>query len=147
MAWRTIPDRVTAATTVTTAIATTRAGNVIGGGDWAEYRIVPDCIRAWTSGESVAVRNPEATRPWQHVLEPLSGYPWLGARLLGGQGGLNGEAFNFGPDANDDLSVAQLIEVMAARWPKVRWHVPERRATQEHEAKLLKFQKPNFQIC
>ena len=121
-----------------TAIATTRAGNVIGGGDWAEHRIVPDCVRAWSRGESVAVRSPEATRPWQHVLEPLSGYLWLGARLLAGQRGLNGEAFNFGPDASVDLSVAQLIEAMAARWPQVRWHVPEPQHPQGHEATLLK---------
>jgi CDP-glucose 4,6-dehydratase len=121
-----------------TRIATTRAGNVIGGGDWAEHRIVPDCIRAWTNGESVAMRNPEATRPWQHVLEPVSGYMWLGARLLAGQHGLNGEAFNFGPDASVDLSVAQLIEAMAAHWPHARWHVPEPRAAQAHEATLLK---------
>jgi CDP-glucose 4,6-dehydratase len=121
-----------------TAVAIARAGNVIGGGDWAEHRIVPDCIRAWSSGTPVAVRRPEATRPWQHVLEPLSGYLWLGARLLAGQRGLNGEAFNFGPDASVDLSVEQLIEAMAARWPGVRWHVPEQRSPQAHEATLLK---------
>lgn len=121
-----------------TALAITRAGNVIGGGDWAEHRIVPDCVRSWSRGESVAVRSPAATRPWQHVLEPLSGYLWLGARLLCGQGGLNGEAFNFGPDASVDLSVAQLIEAMAARWPGVSWHVPPQPAGQGHEATLLK---------
>jgi CDP-glucose 4,6-dehydratase len=120
-----------------TRIATTRAGNVIGGGDWAADRIVPDCIRAWTRGESVLVRNPNATRPWQHVLEPLSGYLWLGAKLLGKQGRLNGEAFNFGPDASIDQTVAQLIDAMARRWPGVRWHVPEAIA-QHHEASLLK---------
>jgi CDP-glucose 4,6-dehydratase len=121
-----------------TSIATTRAGNVIGGGDWAEHRIVPDCMRAWSNGKSVAVRSPEATRPWQHVLEPLSGYLWLGARLLVGQLGLAGEAFNFGPDAGVDLSVAQLIGAMAARWPSVQWHVPEQPSPQAHEATLLK---------
>ncbi len=121
-----------------TTMATTRAGNVIGGGDWAENRIVPDCIRCWSRGESVAVRSPAATRPWQHVLEPLSGYLWLGARMLAGQGGLNGEAFNFGPDASVDLSVAQLLEAMAARWPGVSWHVPAQPLSQRHEATLLK---------
>jgi len=121
-----------------TTLAITRAGNVIGGGDWAEHRIVPDCIRAWSSAKSVAVRRPQATRPWQHVLEPVSGYLWLAARLLAGQPGLNGEAFNFGPDASVDLSVAELIEAMAARWPGASWHVPEPQSPQAHEATLLK---------
>jgi CDP-glucose 4,6-dehydratase len=121
-----------------TQVATTRAGNVVGGGDWAEGRIVPDCIKAWSTGQSVAVRSPQATRPWQHVLEPLSGYLWLGARLLAGQAGLNGEAFNFGPDANVNQTVAQLIDAMAVRWPGVRWHVPEGLAQSGREATLLK---------
>jgi CDP-glucose 4,6-dehydratase len=121
-----------------TRVVTTRAGNVIGGGDWADDRIVPDCIRAWTRGEPVEVRSPQATRPWQHVLEPLSGYLWLGAKLLGGQAGLNGEPFNFGPDANVNQTVAQLIDAMAKRWPGVRWHVPEGMAQRGHEATLLK---------
>jgi CDP-glucose 4,6-dehydratase len=121
-----------------TRMATTRAGNVIGGGDWADDRIVPDCIRAWSSGQPVAVRSPQATRPWQHVLEPLSGYLWLGARLLEGQPGLSGEAFNFGPDANVDQTVAELIEAMATRWPGVRWHVPKGSEQGGHEATLLK---------
>ena len=121
-----------------TRVATTRAGNVIGGGDWAADRIVPDCMRAWTAAQSVVVRSPQATRPWQHVLEPLSGYLWLGARLLGEQAGLNGEAFNFGPDANVNQTVAQLIDAMSKRWPGVQWHVPEGMARRGHEATLLK---------
>jgi CDP-glucose 4,6-dehydratase len=121
-----------------TRIATTRAGNVIGGGDWAADRIVPDCVKAWTRGESVLVRSPHSTRPWQHVLEPLSGYLWLGAKLLGGQAGLNGEAFNFGPDANVNQTVGQLIDAMAKRWPAVRWHTPDGQPPQAHEAMLLK---------
>lgn len=121
-----------------TRVAVTRAGNVIGGGDWAEDRIVPDCIRAWSNDEPVAVRSPQATRPWQHVLEPLSGYVWLGARLLAGQPGLNGEAFNFGPDADVNQTVAQLLEAMAERWPGARWHVPQGFEAGGHEAKLLK---------
>lgn len=119
-------------------MAVTRAGNVIGGGDWAEDRIVPDCIRAWSGNRSVAVRSPQATRPWQHVLEPLSGYLWLGARLLAGQPGLNGEAFNFGPDANVNQTVAQLLEAMARRWPGVAWHTPQGFEQGSHEATLLK---------
>jgi CDP-glucose 4,6-dehydratase len=71
-------------------VATTRAGNVVGGGDWAPDRIVPDCVRAWSRGQPILIRHPHATRPWQHVLEPLSGYLWLGARLWQGEEALGG---------------------------------------------------------
>jgi len=121
-----------------TRVATTRAGNVIGGGDWAEDRIVPDCVRAWTRGERVIVRSPQATRPWQHVLEPLSGYLLLGEQMLADPTRLNGEAFNFGPDANVNETVGQLIGAMSKRWPGVEWHVPEGMAQRGHEATLLK---------
>lgn len=121
-----------------TRIATTRAGNVIGGGDWGEDRIVPDCIRAWSKGSPVVVRSPQATRPWQHVLEPLSGYLRLGALLWDKVDGLDGEAFNFGPDAHVNQSVAKLLESMSARWPGVQWQVPEGCAQGGHEATLLK---------
>lgn len=121
-----------------TKIAITRAGNVIGGGDWAEDRIVPDCIRAWSKGESVMVRSPQATRPWQHVLEPLSGYLWLGTKLLQNADGLNGESFNFGPDANVDQTVAELLDAMALRWPSATWEIPPGFEDSGHEAQLLK---------
>ena len=121
-----------------TRIATTRAGNVIGGGDWADDRIVPDCIRAWSGGKTVDVRSPRATRPWQHVLEPLSGYLLLGAELWNSTEGLDGEAFNFGPDAHVNQTVAELLDAMAARWPGVSWHVPEGFEQGGHEAMLLK---------
>ena len=121
-----------------TQIATTRAGNVIGGGDWAADRIVPDCIRAWSNKESVVVRSPQATRPWQHVLEPLSGYLWLGVRLMQKKKGLNGEAFNFGPDAHVNQTVEELLDAMSARWPGVHWKVPEGCEQGGHEATLLK---------
>jgi CDP-glucose 4,6-dehydratase len=121
-----------------TRLAITRAGNVIGGGDWAEDRIVPDCIRAWSKGESVSVRSPQATRPWQHVLEPLSGYLWLGARLWQKAPGLNGEAFNFGPDAGVNQTVGELLDVMGQLWPSVKWEVPEGFEQGGHEAMLLK---------
>lgn len=121
-----------------TRIAITRAGNVIGGGDWAADRIVPDCIRAWSKGESVAIRSPRATRPWQHVLEPLSGYLWLGARLLQGAPSLHGEAFNFGPDARVNQTVAELLDAMTARWAGASWNVPKGFENQGQEAMLLK---------
>ncbi len=84
-----------------------RAGNVIGGGDWALDRIVPDCVRAWSRGENVELRNPAATRPWQHVLEPLSGYLNL-ALALKKDNKLHGEPFNFGPPAQQNHSVGEL---------------------------------------
>ena len=105
------------------ACATTRAGNVIGGGDWAQDRIVPDCARAWAAGEPVRIRSPLATRPWQHVLEPLSGYLWLGAYLLGARRGpfpVRGEAYNFGPAADVNNTVAEVVEALAAFWPGFR---------------------------
>jgi CDP-glucose 4,6-dehydratase len=104
-------------------IASARAGNVIGGGDWAEDRIVPDCIRHLQSGEAVPVRNPHATRPWQHVLEPLGGYLHLGARLLDGTLGGDGvvgnasfAAFNFGPGPGSERSVKDLVEEVLKSW-------------------------------
>lgn len=121
-----------------TRVATTRAGNVIGGGDWAQDRIVPDCVRAWSTEAAAAVRSPQATRPWQHVLEPLSGYLWLGARLWQEAAGLNGEAFNFGPDAHVNQTVADLLGAMAARWPGARWQAEDGAEPAGHEAALLK---------
>ena len=102
------------------ACATVRAGNVIGGGDWAQDRIVPDCARAWAAGKPVSIRSPWATRPWQHVLEPLSGYLLLGARLLdNGSAPFNprGEAYNFGPSATVNNTVAEVVQALAMHWP------------------------------
>jgi CDP-glucose 4,6-dehydratase len=99
---------------------------------------VPDCVRAWSVGSPVSVRSPRATRPWQHVLEPLSGYLWLGARLLARQAELNGEAFNFGPDGSVNHTVAQLLEAMQDSWPGVTWQVPDGAERGGHEATLLK---------
>lgn len=102
-----------------TRIASVRAGNVIGGGDWAAARIVPDCIRSWVAGKEVEIRSPHSTRPWQHVLEPLSGYLQVGAELLS-RPELHGMAFNFGPAARVNQSVSELITAMAAQWPGAR---------------------------
>lgn len=92
-------------------VGITRAGNVIGGGDWAVDRIVPDCMTAWSQNKIVDIRSPDATRPWQHVLEPLSGYLLLGSQLYGSSD-LHGEAYNFGPPANQNHSVRALIDKM-----------------------------------
>jgi CDP-glucose 4,6-dehydratase len=96
--------------------ASARAGNVIGGGDWAKDRLVPDCARAWKRGEKVAVRNPASVRPWQHVLEPLAGYLLLGERLLENPAGVAGEAFNFGPDQSLTRSTLDLVTELEKNW-------------------------------
>src|SRR6185312_8781650 len=96
-------------------MATVRAGNVIGGGDWAADRIVADCVRAWMHGERVPIRSPSATRPWQHVLEPLSGYLTLGAKMAR-TGALDGSSYNFGPRAEQNHTVVQMVGDLGAAW-------------------------------
>ncbi|MGC6367723.1 MAG: CDP-glucose 4,6-dehydratase [Candidatus Marinamargulisbacteria bacterium] len=119
-----------------TRFASARAGNVIGGGDWSEARIVPDAIKAWTSGEVVTIRSPKATRPWQHVLEPLGGYLNLGQKLLDSSNH-HGESFNFGPKANVNKTVEQLLTEMAKHWSQVNWEIKKNELTQ-NEHGLLK---------
>jgi CDP-glucose 4,6-dehydratase len=102
------------------ALATARAGNVVGGGDWAEDRIVPDCVRALSEGEKIPVRNPRSVRPWQHVLEPLSGYLWLGARMLEDPARF-AEAWNFGPANSEGSCVADLVERVILHWGSGEW--------------------------
>jgi len=114
-----------------------RAGNVIGGGDWAADRIVPDCMRAWSQGEVVDIRSPFATRPWQHVLEPLSGYLALGAALSENVR-WHGEAYNFGPPAHQNYPVHELINEMKKHWEQVRWRDTSEEQEHLHEAGLLK---------
>lgn len=93
----------------------TRAGNVIGGGDWAKDRIIVDCVKAFSEGQTVEIRSPKATRPWQHVLEPLSGYLTLGQYLAEGKCE-NGEPYNFGPRAEQTKTVFELVQDLAELW-------------------------------
>lgn len=140
-------------------IATARAGNVIGGGDWAQDRIVPDCVRALARGEPIPIRNPQSTRPWQHVLEPLSGYLWLAACLshqpstidhpplpspsdlrpltadLCSLASALDSAFNFGPEGESTRSVRDLADELLKHWPG-RWE-DRSNATAVHEAGQL----------
>jgi CDP-glucose 4,6-dehydratase len=117
-------------------IASARAGNVIGGGDWAADRIVPDCVRALAASRPIEVRNPEAVRPWQHVLEPLSGYLWLAARMLEDGHALDG-AWNFGPDPGEVVPVGHVADAVVAGWGSGSWFTPESSVPQPHEAGLL----------
>ena len=118
-------------------IATARAGNVIGGGDWAADRIVPDAMRALAAGDPVSIRNPSATRPWQHVLEPLSGYLCL-AEALFQETKPPCEAFNFGPPLDSNRSVADLVNSMFNSWPG-KW-IDQSDPNAPHEAGLLHLQ-------
>lgn len=118
-------------------VGVTRAGNVIGGGDWAKDRIVPDCMRSWSQENPVEIRNPSSTRPWQHVLEPLSGYLTLGVSLYENEDH-HGEAYNFGPTTDQNYSVSELINEMSKFWDNVIWHDVSLKNDKLHEAGLLK---------
>jgi CDP-glucose 4,6-dehydratase len=119
-------------------LAIGRAGNVIGGGDWNKNRIIVDCVKAWEKMELVNLRNPESTRPWQHVLEPLSGYLSLAMALLSDDS-VSKQAFNFGPDNNSNFTVREVVDLLSKQWP----NCPGARATNQGsqsvgpEAKLL----------
>jgi CDP-glucose 4,6-dehydratase len=118
------------------SIASARAGNVIGGGDWAADRLIPDCIRALLKHENIIIRNPRAIRPWQHVLEPLSGYLLLAQRLFE-DGPRYAEAWNFGPDDSDVKPVEWLVERICAQWGNDASYSIDR-GKYPHEAHYLK---------
>jgi CDP-glucose 4,6-dehydratase len=118
------------------AVASARAGNVIGGGDWSEDRLVADLMLAANAGRPCVVRNPGAVRPWQHVLEPLRGYLMLGQALTE-EGPRFAEGWNFGPDLVDAVSVHELVARMAAAWPAIRTE-PAAGGDGPHEARLLR---------
>ena len=117
-------------------IASARAGNVIGGGDWSLDRLIPDAIKAFVADQPLTLRNPDAVRPWQHVLDPLSGYLIL-AQALYNQGVDYASSWNFGPSDNDSRTVGELVDVLAAYWPhRATWCREE--GFQPHEANLLR---------
>jgi CDP-glucose 4,6-dehydratase len=115
-------------------LASARAGNVIGGGDWSEDRLIPDLVRAIEKKQSLEVRSPHATRPWQHVLESLSGYLLLGQKLLSGDQSC-AEAWNFGPEREGNRSVSEVLTKLKRQWEALSWHVTEQ--PQPHETNLL----------
>lgn len=115
-------------------LATARGGNVIGGGDWSEDRLIPDLVRSVAAREPLVIRSPQATRPWQHVLDCLSGYLRLGQRLLAGDSTC-AEAWNFGPDGEGNRTVEQVLRGLARTWPQLQWQVAS--IPQPHEAGLL----------
>lgn len=130
----------------TNKIASARAGNVIGGGDWSEDRLIPDAIKAFEANQPLSIRNPLSTRPWQHVLEPLSGYLIL-AQALYEQGDSFASSWNFGPHDGDNRSVQEVADLLISYWGKsAGWK--EERSGQHHEAHLLKLDcsKANAQL-
>lgn len=119
------------------ATASARAGNVIGGGDWAVDRLIPDCVRGLLRGENIAIRNPSAIRPWQHVLEPLGAYLLL-ARKLCENGPVFAGGWNFGPDDNDVREVEWIVKRLCASWGDGASYSVEKKADMAHEAQCLK---------
>lgn len=117
-------------------IGVARAGNVIGGGDWSEDRLLPDCIKSWSKGHQVKIRNPKSTRPWQHVLEALSGYILLAIKLQKNSR-LHGEAFNFGPNNKHNYSVESLLNEIKLIWPTIKWSI-HKNEKKFQESSLLK---------
>jgi CDP-glucose 4,6-dehydratase len=118
-------------------IAVARAGNVIGGGDWSKDRLIPDIVRSLMSKQSIIIRNPNAVRPWQHVLEPVIGYLLLGANLSLNPLQFN-QAYNFGPHISDALPVEDMLKLAIASWGKGEFKVESIESQQPHEAGLLK---------
>lgn len=117
--------------------ATARAGNIIGGGDWAKDRIIPDCVRALSAGDPVNIRNPHAVRPWQHVLDPLAGYLILAQRLTEEPARFSG-SWNFGPAEGTRISVLELADQFIAAWGAGTVNIPDHDGSPPHEAGLLK---------
>jgi CDP-glucose 4,6-dehydratase len=125
-------------------VSTVRAGNVIGGGDWASDRLIPDFLRALDGGQTLEVRYPQSTRPWQHVLEPLSGYLQLAEALFAPDGGRHAGPWNFGPGESCSRSVASILDYLVARVPTARWR--HTGGQHPHEARSLRLDSSKAQI-
>ena len=121
-------------------ISSVRAGNVIGGGDWSEDRLIPDCIRCWSKKKTVVIRNPFSTRPWQNVLEAIYGYVLLAAKLSKNLS-LQGESFNFGPSRNNNHSVFFLVKTMKKFWINITWSIKKNNSFKESNLLMLNTEK------
>ena len=118
-------------------IGIARAGNVIGGGDWSENRLIPDCVKSWSKNKKVLIRNPKSTRPWQHVLDAISGYLYLALKLKKNKK-LHGQAFNFGPNNIKNYDVMFLVKLMKKKWRKISWKIINKNNKKFYESNLLK---------
>ena len=126
-------------------IGIARAGNVIGGGDWSENRLIPDCVKSWSKNKRALIRNPKSTRPWQHVLEAVSGYLLLASTLKRNKK-LHGEAFNFGPDNTNNYSVIFLVKLIKKYWKVTSWKLSKKRKKGFYESNLLKLNSNKAKI-
>ena len=115
-------------------LCTARAGNVIGGGDWSDYRLIPDCMKMWLNNKAPLIRNPNATRPWQHVLEALSGYLTLAYEMTKNKQ-INGTSFNFSSNKIKNISVKNFIKKISKKWPKISWKI--KNTNKFYESSLL----------
>jgi CDP-glucose 4,6-dehydratase len=128
-------------------VATVRAGNVIGGGDWAKDRIIPDAVRAWSKGKTVLVRNPNAVRPWQHVLEPLYGYLVLAAEMSESENPEFCSAWNFGPFCSDECAVSDMMDLFCKEWGCANWnHISQSDAPYEASVLRLSIDKAIYKL-
>jgi len=118
-------------------IGVARAGNVIGGGDWSENRLIPDCVKSWSKNKKALIRNPKSTRPWQHVLEAVSGYLLLALKLKKNKKH-HGQVFNFGPNNTKNYNVIFLVKLIKKFWKEISWKMLNRRKQSFHESNLLK---------
>ncbi len=114
-------------------IGVARAGNVIGGGDWSENRLIPDCMRAWLKNKKAIIRNPNSTRPWQHVLDVLNGYLILAYHLKKKKKGIHGEAFNFGPNPKKNLKVVEILKLIKTYWHDIGWKIISKKKFKENK--------------
>jgi CDP-glucose 4,6-dehydratase len=126
-------------------IGIARAGNVIGGGDWSENRLIPDCVKSWSKNKRALIRNPKSTRPWQHVLEAVSGYLLLASTLKKNKK-LHGEAFNFGPNNTKNYSVIFLVKLIKKYWKVTSWKLSKKRKKSFYESNLLKLNSNKAKI-
>jgi len=115
-------------------LCTARAGNVIGGGDWSSYRLIPDCMKMWLSNKKPLIRNPNSTRPWQHVLEALSGYLVLAIELTQNEK-INGSSFNFSSDKIKNITVINFLKKIRDKWPDIKWKI--KNSNKFYESSLL----------
>ncbi len=122
-------------------ISIARAGNVIGGGDWSDNRLIPDCIRSWLVNKSVVIRNPASTRPWQHILDVLYGYLSLAINLDRNKKKFHGEAFNFGPNLKKNYKVIEILKMIKINWPEVKWNVNSNKKFKENQLLNLNSKK------
>ena len=120
--------------------------DVIGGGDWSENRLIPDCMRAWLQGRKAIIRSPNSTRPWQHVLDVLNGYLTLAYYLKKKKNGIHGEAFNFGPNPRKNLKVIEILRLIKSYWNSIEWKIVKQKKFKENKLLNLNSNKASKKL-